>query len=243
VPFSETTPPNLPPLIVAIDGPAASGKSTTARAVAERTGYVYLDTGAMYRALALAHLRSGAEEDWPHPSTDDRISVRYMGKEMRVFLDGEDVSGLIRSPEVSAMASRISTIAAVREEMVALQRRIAHEQLEQGRGVVLDGRDIGTVVFPDADVKIFMIADPKTRARRRHAEMRSQGTEAAEDQVLAEMQERDQRDTQRSIAPLRKAEDAIELDTTAYTIDEQVGFTIEKIRERMGGNPVTDSSY
>lgn len=238
VPSEKDKPQHVPPLIVALDGPAGSGKSTTARAVAARLGYVYLDTGAMYRALALSYLRRG---DRPAPVSG--VDVRYEGTEMRVLLEGEDVSALIRSPEVGAAASRISADASVREKMVALQRRIARGQLEQGRGVVLDGRDIGTVVFPDADVKIFMVADPRIRARRRHAELTEGGAAILEDQVLSEILDRDRRDSERAVAPLRKAPDAFELDTTAFTIDEQVDFTIGKIRERARRTSVKDSSH
>ena len=223
-------------MIIAIDGPSGSGKSTTARKLAERLGYLYLDTGAMYRALALAFLRSGLE---PTPENARkllarlRLDVAHRNGVMRVFLDGEDVSDRIRTPEVSAMASRISALEPVRRKMVEAQRRIARDFTAKGGGVVVEGRDIGTVVFPDAEVKVFMVADPTERARRRQAELKARGQEVDLDNVLAEIERRDRQDAGRALAPLRKAEDAIEIDTTNLTPDEQVAFIFNKVRERI----------
>lgn len=223
-------------MIIAIDGPSGSGKSTTARKLAERLGYLYLDTGAMYRALALAFLRSGLE---PTPENARkllarlRLDVAHRNGVMRVFLDGEDVSDRIRTPEVSAMASRISALEPVRRKMVEAQRRIARDFTAKGGGVVVEGRDIGTVVFPDAEVKVFMVADPMERARRRQAELKARGQEVDLDNVLAEIERRDRQDAGRALAPLRKAEDAIEIDTTNLTPDEQVAFIFNKVRERI----------
>lgn len=222
-------------LIVAIDGPAGSGKSTTARAVAQALGFLYLDTGAMYRAMALAFLR--ADE----PPTEGgaaavlkgtSIDVRHEGGEMRVLLNGEDVSRRIRAQDAGQVVSRISALPAVREKMVAEQRRIARERVAAEGGVVLDGRDIGTVVFPDADVKIFLVADVEERARRRLAERREQGEEASLEEVKREIEARDRADRERSLAPLRRAEDAVELDTTDRTVSEQVQVVVEHVRER-----------
>lgn len=218
-------------MIITIDGPSGSGKSTTARAVARRLGYLYLDTGAMYRAVALAFLRAGAE---PTPEAaaeilpDLRVDVRYDADgEMQVLLDREDVTASIRTQEVGTMASRVSTFAAVREKLVREQRRIAREREQSEGGVVLDGRDTGTVVFPAADLKIYMEADARVRARRRQAEYAERGRSVALEEVHREIVERDRQDRERDLAPLRKAEDAIVLDTTHCTIEEQVDFVVK----------------
>lgn len=228
-------------LIVAIDGPAGSGKSTTARALAERLGYLYLDTGAMYRAVALAFLRAGAAPGASGAAAvlpQLRLDVAHVDGAMHVLLDGEDVSEGIRRQEVGAMASRVSTLPAVREKLVAEQRRIVRDHEAQGGGVVLDGRDIGTVVFPDADLKIFMVADAETRARRRAAELREHGRAASEEEVLADLLQRDRQDQQRALAPLRKAEDALELDTTDRSVEDQVRFVFDKVVERLNERAV-----
>lgn len=223
-------------MIIAIDGPAGSGKSTTARAVAEALSFLYLDTGAMYRAAALAFLRAD------QPLTEAgavavleglRIDVQHAeGGEMRVLLDGEDVSRRIRQADAGQVVSRVSALPAVREKLMAEQRRIAREREAADGGVVLDGRDIGTVVFPDADVKIFLVADVKERARRRQADRRAQGEEAPLEDVQREIEARDRADRERSIAPLRQAEDATELDTTERSVEEQVRLVVERVRER-----------
>lgn len=220
-------------MIVAIDGPAGSGKSTTARAVAGRLDFLYLDTGAMYRAVALAFLREGAE------ATDDeaarllpklRVDVEHAEGGMHVFLDGQDVTDAIRRPEVGAMASDVGRLARVRAKLVAEQQRLG--QQHAARGVVVDGRDIGTVVFPDADVKIFMDARAEERARRRQAELAGRGHEKPFEEVLAEIRQRDRQDRGRAIAPLRQAPDAVLLDTSALSFDEQVAFVVARVRER-----------
>ena len=219
-------------MIVTIDGPAGSGKSTTARAVADRMGFVYLDTGAMYRALALAFLRANANPT-PDAASDllpnIRVDVRYTGDEMHVELNGDDVSGAIRTGEVGNMASQISALRAVRTKLLGTQRRVGREQAAQHGGVVLDGRDTGTVVFPDADLKVFMVADPRERARRRFEEYQRQGDSVTFEEVLSEIEARDEADRSRDIAPLRRAEDAVELDTTSRTIEQQVDAVIEHI--------------
>ena len=222
-------------MIVTIDGPAGSGKSTTARRVASRLGYVYLDTGAMYRAVALAFLRAEAEATSEGatavlPSAD--IDVRYEADGMHVFLNGEDVTDDLRTAEVGGGVSQVSTLAPVRTHMVDEQRRIGHEKVETHGGVVLDGRDTGTVVFPDANVKIFMVADLDERARRRKQEYEEAGEQISFKEVRAEIEERDRRDRNRDIAPLRRAEDAILLDTTDRTIAEQVAFVVDHVKAR-----------
>lgn len=220
-------------MIITIDGPAGSGKSTTARAVAKRMGFVYLDTGAMYRALALAFLRAEAP---PTPAGADdvlprvRVDIRYVDDAMQVLLNGNEVSGQIRTGEVGKMASQISALPAVREKLLGTQRRVGREQAERHGGVVLDGRDTGTVVFPEADLKIFMIADAEERARRRLEEYDKDGEPAEFGDVLAEIEARDEADRNRDIAPLKRAPDAVDLDTTSRSIDEQVEAVVQKIR-------------
>ena len=220
-------------MIITIDGPAGSGKSTTARRVAAQLGYVYLDTGAMYRAVALGFLRADV------PRTADgaakvlptlRVDVQYRGETMQVFLGGQDVTHQIRSAEVDHVVSDVSTLAAVREYMVDEQRRIGREQAEEHGGVVLDGRDTGTVVFPDADLKVFMVADVDERARRRQQEYAEAGDTIPFEEVRAEIEQRDRQDRTRDIAPLRRAEDAVELDTTDCTIAEQVDFVVDRVK-------------
>ena len=221
-------------MIITIDGPSSSGKSTTARAVARRMEYLYLDTGAMYRAVALAFLRAEAPptpEAAPAVLKEVRIDITYDEEgAMRVFLNQEEVTEAVRDETVGTMASRVSALRVVREKLVEEQRRLArHHETEHG-GIVLDGRDTGTVVFPDAELKIFMVAAAEERVRRRHAEYTAQGHEVSVEDVYQEIKERDRRDRERALAPLRKAEDAIELDTTDRTIEEQVDFVVEQAR-------------
>ncbi|MFB6098027.1 MAG: (d)CMP kinase [Salinibacter sp.] len=220
-------------MIITIDGPAGSGKSTTARRVAAQLDYVYLDTGAMYRAVALGFLRadapatpSGAEE----VLSSLEVDVAYSSGTMRVFLGAEDVTDQLRTAEVSSVVSDISTLAPVRKYMVEQQRRTGHEQAERHGGVVLDGRDTGTVVFPNAEVKIFMVADVEERARRRMKEYEDAGEEVSLGDVRAEIERRDRQDRDRDIAPLRQADDAILLDTTDRTIAEQVAFVVDRVK-------------
>lgn len=226
----------LSPVIVAIDGPAGSGKSTTARLLAERLGYHYLDTGAMYRAVAYALADSPIEDESVVRERLEglQLAFRHEPDGIRVLVNGEDVTDSIRTPEVGALSSRISAYKAVREKLVAEQRRFAREYLRQGGGVVVEGRDIGTVVFPDADVKIFMVADPAIRARRRQEQLEAAGKVLPYETILQEIVERDRQDSERELSPLRRAEDAIDLDTTKRSIGEQVDFVIEKVKERKG---------
>ncbi len=231
-------------MIIAIDGPAGSGKSTTARLVADRLGYGYLDTGAMYRAVALHFLRRGlagdalAAEAAAREMAGVHIDTRFEAEGMRTLLNGEDVSEVIRTPEVTRLASAVSALPCVRGRLVEAQRRIAAEAVEAGGGVVLDGRDIGTYVFPQADVKVFMVAAPEMRAARRCAELRQRGIPAEPEAVLREMLRRDEQDASRSLAPLAAAEDALVVDTTAQTVEQQVNLVLEVVKERKGYAPV-----
>jgi cytidylate kinase len=205
-------------LVIAIDGPSGAGKSTAGRAVADRLGYVFLDTGAMYRALALAALRAGVP-------LDDATAVASLATRLRldlqpggaVILDGEDVTAAVRTQEVGAAASRVSVHPPVRRHMVARQR-----EMGQAGGVVMDGRDIGTAVFPDADVKFYVDAHPRQRATRRHEELAQRGQASDLDTIEREIRERDHADSTRAESPLTRAPDAIHLDTTELGLDEVV---------------------
>jgi cytidylate kinase len=217
-------------LVIAIDGPAASGKSTTARKVAEKMGYLYVDTGAMYRAVTLEVLRKGVdpgnEEEVGKVVRSVSLTVEAGRDGVQVFLNGVDVTRDIRMPEVTRNVSAVSRVREVRQYLVRLQRELG----AQG-GVVLEGRDIGTVVFPGADLKIFMIADLDERSRRRADELRSQGMDADERKVAGELRKRDLLDSTRAESPLTKPGEALEVDTSALTIDQQVDLVVKKARE------------
>jgi cytidylate kinase len=206
-------------LIIAIDGPVGSGKSTLARRVAEMMGYVYIDTGAMYRALALKAVRRGLgfdrDGDLETLARGTRIDLKVLDGTQQVFLDGEDVTTAIRTPEVSQAASKIAVVSGVRHVLVAEQRRAG----QQG-GVVMEGRDIGSVVFPDADLKIFLTASPEVRADRRYHEHQEKGDAIDRARTLDEIHERDQRDRERSTSPLVRAPDAVVVDSTAMEAEE-----------------------
>jgi CMP/dCMP kinase len=213
-------------LVIAIDGPAASGKSTTARLVAERMGYLHLDTGAMYRAIAAKVLRLGHDPS-DHAAVLGMLPTTHVELQredggLRVYLDGEDVTSLIRTPAVTRAVSPVSSIPGVRAAMVREQRRLG-----AGGGVVLEGRDIGTVVFPDADLKIFLVAGIEARASRRMKDLTEGGTAPRHADVLRDLAERDRLDSTREASPLRKAPDAVELDTSGMTIGEQVDAVVE----------------
>ena len=206
-------------LIIAIDGPVGSGKSTVARRVAEMLGYVYVDTGAMYRAIALKALRRGvaldAAEVLVELARDTRIDLRAQEGAQRVFLDGDDVTMAIRTPEVSQASSKVAVNPGVRQVLVAEQRRAG----QQG-GVVMEGRDIGSVVFPDAQLKIFLTASPEVRAERRWREHEQKGDAIDLGRTLEEIHERDRRDLERSTSPLVRAPDAVVVDSTAMEPEE-----------------------
>ncbi len=213
--------------IIAIDGPAASGKSTTAKHLACLLDYTYIDTGAMYRAVALKIIKEEIDyhnaERLSEILSDLDIHFRRVDGEQKIFLDGEDVSLKIREPEITKLSSEIAVIRAVRERMVAMQREMGKDG-----GIVMDGRDIGTVVFPDADYKFFVTASVRTRAIRRWKEIGKD--KASLEKIEQELIWRDHNDSNREIAPLRKADDAIEVDTTDLSIAEQV----DRILKSMG---------
>jgi len=222
------------PFIVAIDGPSGAGKSSVSKLLARRLGLTFVDTGAIYRTVALSARRQGIGYD------DDpalaallgriRIGFQVVGEENRVFLDEEDVSAEIRRPEISMGASAVSARPVVREGLLELQRRLA---LSAPVGAVLEGRDIGTVVFPDADVKFFLEATPAVRARRRYEELFQKGTDSTLDAVLADQTKRDRDDASRAVAPLKPAEDAIRIDSSQFPLSEVVQSLERTIRERM----------
>lgn len=215
-------------ICIAIDGPAGAGKSTVAKSISRQLGIIYLDTGAMYRAVALKAIREGIGTKDAERLADMvggiDIRIEYIGNEQRIFLDGSDVTGMIRTPEVSIGASDVSAIPAVRMKMVELQREIAKRN-----DVVMDGRDIGTYVLPEARYKFFITASLEERAKRRFAEMQSKGLPCGTlDEVMKDIAYRDKNDSTRAFAPLSKAADAVEIDTTELSpqqvIDKILGF-------------------
>jgi len=227
-------------LTIAIDGPAGSGKSSVARVVAERLGYLYLDSGAMYRALALKALRNSdgtlsSEARLAELARDTQIELRPVPSSLqdptvhnRVLLDGEDVTQSIRSREVAQAASRVATVAGVRAVLVASQQRAG-----AAGGVVMEGRDIGTVVFPGAELKIFLEAAPEARAERRWKEHNEKGEKLDFAEVVEEVRERDKRDTERSVSPLVRAADAVLVDNTAMDVEETARLIVMLARGRI----------
>jgi cytidylate kinase len=218
-------------IVIAIDGPSGAGKSTTARAVAKRLAYDYLDTGAMYRAITLAALRAGVEpaEGLPLDAllARLRLEISTVGEGARFLLDGEDVTAAIRDPSVTARVSAFSALRAVRAALVQRQRAIA-----AGGGAVVEGRDIGTVVFPDAELKVFLDANLAERARRRRADLALAGHAATDDDVGVDLARRDAADSGRAHSPLAPAADAVRLDTSGLTFDAQVERIVRLARER-----------
>lgn len=221
-------------LVIAIDGPAASGKSTTARLVAQRLGYLHVDTGAMYRAATLKVLRAGIP-----PGDAGRIAalietshveLRDVNGHPKVFLDGEDVSDAIRTQEVTRAVSAVSGIRRVRDVMVREQRRMGRDG-----GIVLEGRDIGSVVFPDADLKFFLVAGIDARAKRRSRELEERGIAADPEALRDEIRERDRVDSTRAESPLVRPAGAVELDTSDMTIEQQVAFVVGSAKRMMEG--------
>ena len=222
-------------LIIAIDGPSAAGKSTLAKRLAKELGFTYLDTGAMYRALALKVLKEGIDIGNDGMLTEligrTGIDLLETGGKLHVLLDGEDVSELIRTPEVSQMASKASALKTVRQWMLVLQRALG-----QRGDVVAEGRDIGTVVFPEAEVKIYLDASAQERARRRVEELRRAGRQVSLDETLQEMVERDKRDSERDLAPLCKADDAVAIDSSALDAEALAQTVMQEIRKKALAN-------
>lgn len=206
---------------IAIDGPSATGKSTLAKALAKELSFIYIDTGAMYRAVGLYNIRKNIdlnnEDDVVNTLKDISIDIKYIDKEQRIFLNGEDVSSQIREEKVGMAASIVSTYKKVREVLVELQRSLANVQ-----NVIMDGRDIGTVVLPNASLKIFLTASSEERTKRRYLELKEKGKDVSIEDVAKELKERDGRDTKRANSPLTKAEDAILVDTTNMNIEKTI---------------------
>lgn len=222
-------------IIIAVDGFSSCGKSTFAKAIAARLGYIFIDTGAMYRAVtlyALEHgaIRSGIVDEEAVCRLLDQIAITFRFNPARgasdIYVNGDLVEGKIRTIEVSNCVSQVSAIPAVRKKLVAMQ-----QEMGRRRGVVMDGRDIGTVVFPDAEMKIFMTADPKVRAERRYAELRAKGDEVSMEEVLENVVSRDRADMNRAISPLRQAPDAVVLDNSRMSVDEQMAWFMERYEQ------------
>ena len=218
-------------IIVAIDGYSSCGKSTIAKALAKHAGYTYVDTGAMYRATALYALRAGVKDPMSEIVNmlhDIHIGFVQTPEGQHVTLNGDDVESYIRTLEVGNMASQISTIKEVRAFLVAQQQAMGIE-----KGIVMDGRDIGTVVFPQAELKLFLTASPEVRAERRYKELQAKGEEPVWEEVLADVNDRDYRDTHRAESPLRQAEDAVVVDNSNMTREEQMQYIIKVFEERV----------
>jgi cytidylate kinase len=216
-------------LIIAIDGPAGSGKSTSAKLIAKKLGYLYIDTGAMYRAITFLASENGAIKDEAkiiELARNSKIELKYNNGEIVVMLNDRDISEEIRSSQVNASVSDVSKISAVRKLLVEKQREMG----EKGQGIVMEGRDIGTVVFPEADVKIFLTASLDIRANRRVMEYAEKGSEVVIEEIKNNLSSRDKIDSSRDDSPLTKAPDAVAIDTTSITINEQVNLILEQVK-------------
>ena len=225
---------------IAIDGPAGAGKSTIARRVAKELSFIYVDTGAMYRAMALYLLRREVNKDDTEQigniCQDADISIEYQNGEQIVLLNGENVNSYLRTEEVGNMASVSSAVPRVREKLLSLQRKLAKDM-----SVVMDGRDIGTTILPDADVKIYLTASSLTRARRRYLELQEKGTVCNLDDIQKDIEERDQRDMNREISPLRQAKDAVLVDSSDLTIQQVVDRILQIFRSKTTGEDSHES--
>lgn len=216
---------------VAIDGPAGAGKSTIAKAAAKELGFIYVDTGALYRAIAYNAVTKGVIDDTQKiidMLTDTNVELKYVDGVQAVYLNGDDVSAYIRTPEISMGASKVSAIPQVREFLLNLQRDIA-----QKNNVIMDGRDIATVVLPNADVKIFLFASPECRAQRRYKELMEKGEDVTLEDVLADVNQRDYQDSHRDIAPLKPSEDSVMADTSKLNLEESIQLITDIIKERI----------
>ena len=217
---------------IAIDGPSGAGKSTIAKIIAKNIGYIYIDTGAMYRAVGLFALRNNIRIDnqtdiIPYLDKID-ITISYKDDEQQIFLNKENVSSEIRHPEVSKAASDVGTIKAVREKLVCIQRKLA-----ENNNVIMDGRDVGTHILPDAEIKIFLTASAEKRAERRYKELIEKSVSCTFNEVLDDMIKRDKNDTEREFSPLMKASDAVLFDSSDFTLEETVGKITELIKEKI----------
>ena len=225
---------NVNTVAVAIDGPAGAGKSTIARRLAKSMNYIYVDTGALYRTVALSVMQNGIDANDVATVTKHingiKVDIMYKGDEQRVLLDGNDVSDLIRTPEVSMMASKTSAIPEVRAFLLGLQRKLASEH-----NVVMDGRDIATVVLPDAKVKIFLTASPEVRAKRRYDELIAKGEDVKFEDVLADLIQRDEQDMNRAVAPLKPSEQSVIVDTSDLDLEGAVNAMREVINNCLSG--------
>ncbi len=215
---------------IAIDGPAGAGKSTIAKGASKKLGFIYVDTGALYRSVAYYVLKNGKDaslESDVIPFLDEiSVDLKFIDGEQRVFVNDEDVSDKIRTPEVSMGSSAVSAIPKVRDFLFELQRKIAQEN-----DVIMDGRDIGTVVLPNADLKIFVTATPEERAKRRYNELKDKENSLTYEKILADIQIRDYNDSSRAVAPLKQADDAILFDTTGLGLEDSINKVIEMVRE------------
>lgn len=216
---------------VAIDGPAGAGKSTIAKAAAKELGFIYVDTGALYRAVAYNAVKTGAIDDEQkiiNMLDSTKVELKYVNGVQAVYLNGEDVSAFIRTPEISMGASKVSAIPQVRAFLLSLQREIASTN-----NVIMDGRDIATVVLPNADVKIFLFASPECRAERRYKELIEKGESVSFDDVLKDVNQRDYQDSHREIAPLKPSDDSIMADTSELSLQESINLIVNTIKEKI----------